>query len=463
MSFAPPEKQTPFFIIFAVLLVLMSASFTPEATGAPLHGDAYATHVRVVDVSIESPHVDAGEVFEVAIDVSDVSGLGITAFNMALTYDASLLTATAAAIEGTLSGSANMTLAYNAAEAGRIAIAAAGVDALAGAGHLVIITFESLATDGISSITFEEITFNEGNPAATASDGSITISSALAGDASLNGEVSAFDAAMVLQHAALIDTLDTPSFIAADVSGNSEVSSYDAALILQYVSGLLDCFPVDGTCVSKQGTGDPDVDAAFSWGPAEPDGMLVHIPLMLDHAAAGVRALTFEIIASEEIDFTSDVRTRLPEGWIVSRGKTAGGNPLITMAGLAPLAADTLLVIEADAGARLEAQVRLNEQPAVTLDAPSMDAVPAQFALSQNYPNPFNPVTTIQYALEQDVDVSLVVYDMLGREVSRLVDGLQRAGTHRVSFDAQTLSSGMYVYRLVAGSYAQSRQMLLVK
>ena len=456
MSFAAPEKQTPFFIVFAVLLVLMTASFTPEAAGASRH--AYS---RTVDVSIESPHVGAGEVFEVAIDVSDVSGLGITAFNLALTYDSSLLTATSAAIAGTLSGTANMTLAYNAAEAGRIAIAAAGVDALDGAGSLVVITFESLSTDGISSLTFEQLTFNEGNPAATANDGSITVSSALAGDASLNGELSAFDAAMVLQHAALLDTLDTPAFIAADVSGNNEVSSYDAALILQRVSGLLDCFPVDGGCASKHGAG--GVDATFSWGPAAPDGMLVHIPLMLDHATSGVRALTFEIIASEEIDFTSDVRTRLPEGWIVSRGETADGNTLVTMAGLTPLAADTLMIIEADAKATLQTTVRLNEQAAVTLDAPLMDAVPLQFALSQNYPNPFNPVTTIQYELEQDVDVSLVVYDMLGREISRLVDGLQRAGTHNVSFDARSLSSGMYVYRLVAGSYAQSRQMLLVK
>ncbi len=458
MSFAPPLKQTPFFVLFAVLLVLLTASFSPDATGAP-RMNAYP---RVVDVSVDSPHVGAGEVFEVAINVNDVSGLGITAFNLALTYDANLLIASVAAIEGTLSGSANMTLAYNADDTGRIAIAAAGIDALSGAGSLVIITFESLATDGISSLAFEEITFNEGNPAATGSDGSITISSALAGDASLNGEVSAFDAAMVLQHAAFIDTLATPSFIAADVSGNSEVSSYDAALILQRVSGLVDCFPVEGGCASKL-QGDLNADAAFSWGPAAPDGMLVHIPLMLDHVDGGVHALTFEIIASEEIDFTADIRTRLPEGWIVSRGENAAGHTLVTMAGLTPLTADTLLVLETDAAAQIEATARVNEKTPQALDAPTMDAVPSQFALQQNYPNPFNPVTTIQYALEQDVEVSLVVYDMLGREVDRLVDGLQNAGTHNVSFDARTLSSGMYVYRLVAGSYAQTRQMLLVK
>ncbi|MEM8488324.1 MAG: T9SS type A sorting domain-containing protein [Bacteroidota bacterium] len=458
MSFAPPLKQTPFFILFAVLLVLLTASFSPEASGAT----RIVTNPRIVDVSVDSPYVGVGEVFEVAINVNDVSGLGITAFNLALTYDASLLTASAVAIEGTMSGTANMTLVYNADDAGRIAIAAAGVDALAGAGGLVIITFESLATDGISSLVFEAITFNEGNPAATGNDGSVTVTSALAGDASLNGEVSAFDAAMVLQHAAFIDTLSTPSFIAADVSGNSEVSSFDAALILQRVSGLVDCFPVDGGCASKH-QGDQVIDAAFSWGPVAPDGMLVHIPLILDHVSGSVHALTFEIIASEEIDFTSDIRTRLPEGWIVSRGENAAGHTHITMAGLTPLSADTLLILQTGADAAIKATARLNEQTPQVLDAPALDAIPTQFALQQNYPNPFNPVTTIQYAIEQDVEVTLVVYDMLGREVERLVDGLQNAGTHNVSFNAQALSSGMYVYRLVAGSYAQTKQMLLVK
>jgi hypothetical protein len=70
---------------------------------------------------------------------------------------------------------------------------------------------------------------------------------------------------------------------------------------------------------------------------------------------------------------------------------------------------------------------------------------PNAFALSQNYPNPFNPTTVISYQLSMNSNVTLKVYDMLGREVASLVNELKRAGTHSVSFDASKLSSGLYL------------------
>ena len=89
--------------------------------------------------------------------------------------------------------------------------------------------------------------------------------------------------------------------------------------------------------------------------------------------------------------------------------------------------------------------------------------LPTEVGLSQNYPNPFNPQTTIDYALPQASDVSLVVYDMLGREVDVLVDGPQAAGRHMVRFDANHLPNGTYVYRLVAGDKTITRTMVLLK
>ncbi|HMB90882.1 MAG TPA: T9SS type A sorting domain-containing protein, partial [Rhodothermales bacterium] len=90
-------------------------------------------------------------------------------------------------------------------------------------------------------------------------------------------------------------------------------------------------------------------------------------------------------------------------------------------------------------------------------------AVPEVFLLEANYPNPFNPVTTIRFGLPENAAVTLVVYDMLGREVQRLVDGSVTAGMHTVTFEAVDLPSGMYVYRLntPAGSFTQT--MLLLK
>ena len=91
------------------------------------------------------------------------------------------------------------------------------------------------------------------------------------------------------------------------------------------------------------------------------------------------------------------------------------------------------------------------------------EELPTEVELSQNYPNPFNPQTTIDYALPQAGDVSLVVYDMLGREVDVLLDGPQAAGRHTVRFGANHLPNGTYVYRLVAGDKTITRTMVLVK
>ena len=89
--------------------------------------------------------------------------------------------------------------------------------------------------------------------------------------------------------------------------------------------------------------------------------------------------------------------------------------------------------------------------------------LPTEVSLLQNYPNPFNPQTTIEYALPEAGDVSLIVYDMLGREVRTLLDGPQAAGQHMVRFDANALPNGTYVYRLVTPSKSIARTMVLVK
>ena len=90
-------------------------------------------------------------------------------------------------------------------------------------------------------------------------------------------------------------------------------------------------------------------------------------------------------------------------------------------------------------------------------------AVPQSTSLLQNYPNPFNPSTLIEFQLHHAGEVSLKVYDVLGREVAVLANGTLNAGTYRVPFDGRQFASGIYYYRLVAGSFIESKRMLLVK
>ena len=89
--------------------------------------------------------------------------------------------------------------------------------------------------------------------------------------------------------------------------------------------------------------------------------------------------------------------------------------------------------------------------------------LPSSFRLEQNYPNPFNPTTTIRYALPKRSHVQLIVYNTLGQKIAALVNGGIDAGYHSIQFDASNLASGVYFYRLVAGSYVNTKKLLLIR
>ena len=85
------------------------------------------------------------------------------------------------------------------------------------------------------------------------------------------------------------------------------------------------------------------------------------------------------------------------------------------------------------------------------------------YQLYQNYPNPFNPSTNISFSIPKTVNTKITIYDMLGREVSVLVDDFLEAGKHTLLFNASNLSSGVYIYRIQAGDFVQAKSMTLLK
>lgn len=89
--------------------------------------------------------------------------------------------------------------------------------------------------------------------------------------------------------------------------------------------------------------------------------------------------------------------------------------------------------------------------------------VPTEYKLAQNYPNPFNPTTTISFNLKQSEKVSLTVYNALGKEVAKLVNGYMEAGEQQVKFNAAGLTSGVYIYKIKSGSFVESKKMILMK
>jgi len=112
---------------------------------------------------------------------------------------------------------------------------------------------------------------------------------------------------------------------------------------------------------------------------------------------------------------------------------------------------------------RIEANGTVTDPAVVTGTEEQVGAVPVRFALRGNYPNPFNPTTTIAFDLAKADFTTLKVYNLLGQEVATLVEGMLPASTHEVTFDAATLPSGTYIYRLASGDHTQQRMLMLVK
>jgi photosystem II stability/assembly factor-like uncharacterized protein len=104
--------------------------------------------------------------------------------------------------------------------------------------------------------------------------------------------------------------------------------------------------------------------------------------------------------------------------------------------------------------------VKYNGPASVSND---QNSLPMLFVLGQNYPNPFNPSTTIKFELPRVSHVSLTVYDILGRQVSVLVNERREAGVHEVKFDGSNLASGVYFYRLQAGTFVETKKLLLLQ
>jgi photosystem II stability/assembly factor-like uncharacterized protein len=101
--------------------------------------------------------------------------------------------------------------------------------------------------------------------------------------------------------------------------------------------------------------------------------------------------------------------------------------------------------------------------PPLPVEEEEIDEVPTVFLLSQNYPNPFNPTTTFRYSIPQTSKVVIKVFDILGNEIATLIDEEKSVGTYELTWDAEGLPSGVYFYQLKAGSFLETKKMILLR
>ena len=99
----------------------------------------------------------------------------------------------------------------------------------------------------------------------------------------------------------------------------------------------------------------------------------------------------------------------------------------------------------------------------VSVEEEGLSGIATSFDISQNYPNPFNPSTKIVYTVSEAADISLIVYNIIGQEVAQLVNGFRNVGTYEVTFEAENLPSGLYLYTYEAGSTRITKKMTLLK
>ncbi|MCH8494956.1 MAG: T9SS type A sorting domain-containing protein [Balneolales bacterium] len=288
------------------------------------------------------------------------------------------------------------------------------------------------------------------------------------GDVSQNGKIQAFDASILLRSLVGLETLSQRQEKAADVSGDGTVSAMDASYILQFVVDIIQTFPAD---VREKPVYTDMTDAQFIVGdPEQLDEERFTLPITLNGAIN-----TFALHASLELADGSFLIEDVIKGEVLQQGQTAmaniaGDNLKIAIAGAQPTQSDgelLQLVIRGDitAFSATSGKVNINEQDLdqISLSIEDEMAIPETLALHQNYPNPFNPTTTIQFDLPQSTEVRLEVFNTLGQRVALIDSGTMSAGTHTYNFNAQQLSSGVYIYRLHAGSQVLSQTMTLVK
>ena len=119
------------------------------------------------------------------------------------------------------------------------------------------------------------------------------------------------------------------------------------------------------------------------------------------------------------------------------------------------------IYVDKDNDGTIEDTLHLNNT--VDVEDQGSNNIPAEYKLEQNYPNPFNPTTTIRYSIPKAGIVNLKVYNLIGEEITTLVNEDKAAGNYEVEFDASQLPSGVYLYQLNAADFVETKKMVLLK
>jgi fibronectin-binding autotransporter adhesin len=439
-------------------------------TYSKVSGPAWATLAGNV-VTLAPTYADGSTTpYAVVIRATD-SGGSSTDMTLTVTVNnvnrAPSFTATGAAVQATASvnSGATHTFTYLAVDADgdamtyTVAVDTAPTGTYSIAAALGTFTFAPVFADAGKVFTFTVTATDAGTLTATTTT-AVTVGYPVAvGDVTGNGTIAADDASEILKYVVGLVTFTPQQMYAADVNSDSQVGALDAAWILYYV--------VNGTWpTAKMSAAMGSVEIGQLQKEAE--GYLLPINLA---QTTGVLSVYAELDVDANVEVLG-VTGRLPQGWI-SSSKIENGKVMFAFAGLEPLKEGSIAYIslrlkDKEANATIFGNANLNDGYSAALNSVTVREIPSEFALSQNYPNPFNPTTSIKFAIPENANVQLNVYNMLGQKVRTIMDGMQDAGYYTVNWDGTNdlgskVSSGIYIYRISAGKYNATMKMNLLK
>ncbi|MCF8242601.1 MAG: T9SS type A sorting domain-containing protein [Melioribacteraceae bacterium] len=298
------------------------------------------------------------------------------------------------------------------------------------------------------------------------------------GDVDLNEIVQAHDAAKILQYLAGTYDFTPRQILNAEVTLNGEITAMDASVILQYVVHKIDSLPYTDVVEPSGMIQLPDYLLASNH--------YVEIPISNNglsniYAFEGSLEFDLEVLTFYEFEFAGNNANYMKEVSLVGNEIRFIGSASKSHAEGDIFAYARFTLDEGVSNPTTTVnlkKLRFNEEEVMRdvsstqidlITGVNNDLIPASFSLDQNYPNPFNPTTNIKFALPQNSHVRLTVFNLIGEKVAELVNSNFNSGYHIVKFDASSLSTGIYLYKIDAepengkGSYSAVKKLMLIK
>ena len=386
---------------------------------------------------------------------------------------------------GTILNSSGWSVVFYETTPGVVGFIAYGFTPVSGSGKLFTLSFKVIAgTGGAASVSGSYGDFIADGSYLFGTSGSFdgevfyTASgtpSTLQGDADLDGSVDYDDITVMAQHITGALTLTGQAFTNADVDADSTIDADDIAATVNYI--IYGSWSVSPSVVSS---------SSLSFKTASEDNAgQVYLPFSIDGASSGskITSVEFTIYYDEdELDYQSFKGAFENEATFVNASKVEDGVAKFIFASASgidkaqEIGGFLLKKNAAELTSSITSAYRVNDGDLIEGPSYSLNGVtdvgdeelPSEFELSQNYPNPFNPSTTINYALPSASYVTIKVYNILGQEIKTLVSQEMMAGKHNIVWNGvndygQKVASGVYLYRISAGNFIQSKKMLLLK